>query len=346
MENIKLSDFLIEDSVVKTKLEKSETWIPNIAYKISSDMGEIEIALDDRYLEFLVMVGDNIELTQTIDKFEYIINAIITQIRIEPTRTMLLKVKDINKVENLRKDERYSVNYATTIQSFSEVDGVFGVVVNISVSGLAADTVNTGGGTVTVVNTTGNKRTGCNASSVFVHPDVLGTQIDLNVSTAVGHILEYILVNIRCGSCSGGFVLQAGTDILRQSVGIHGSTGVGDHDADVGTAGGFEFALFAVLVIAAGHTGGVVIDLGSVQIGFVAAVEGNKAADGILGELLCANDFVHGGIGVGEGNLQVSIGSICGSLQSRVVSSDSRQNSLFSSGDLYSSCQGFNGRLY
>jgi len=137
VENIKLTDFLLEDSIVKTKLQKSETWIPNIAYKIFPDANEIEIALDDRYLGSLVMVGDNIELTQTIDKFEYIINAVITQIRIEPTRTMLLKVKDINKVENLRKDERYSVNYATTIQSFSEVDGVFGVVVNISVSGLA-----------------------------------------------------------------------------------------------------------------------------------------------------------------------------------------------------------------
>jgi len=72
--NIKLSDFLVKDSIVKTKLEKSETWIPNIAYKIFSQSNELEIALDDRYLSDLVMVGDNIELTQTIDKYEYIIN--------------------------------------------------------------------------------------------------------------------------------------------------------------------------------------------------------------------------------------------------------------------------------
>ena len=78
VENLKLSDFLTEDSVVKTKLEKSEMWIPNVAYKIFADTNEIEIALDDRYLGSLVMVGDNIEVTQTIDKFEYIINAVLS----------------------------------------------------------------------------------------------------------------------------------------------------------------------------------------------------------------------------------------------------------------------------
>ena len=137
MENIKLSDFLERESLVKTKLGKSEEWIPNIANKIYIETNELEIVLDERYLSSLVMVGDDIQVTQTIDGYEYIIDAVITQIKIEPTRTMLLKVNNIKKIENLRKDERYSVNYATTIQSFSEEEGTFGVVVNISVSGLA-----------------------------------------------------------------------------------------------------------------------------------------------------------------------------------------------------------------
>ena len=133
----KISDFLVEESIVKTKLGKANDWIPNIIYKMFADEDEIEIALDERYLASLIMVGDDIQLTQTIEGFEYIIDCIITQIRIEPTRTILLKVESVKKIQNFRKDERYSVNYATTIQSFSEENGVFGVVVNISVSGLA-----------------------------------------------------------------------------------------------------------------------------------------------------------------------------------------------------------------
>ena len=134
---IKLADFLNNEDVIKTNLEKSNDWIQNIAYKVFSDDNEIEIAFDERYLNSLVMVGDKMKITKTLDGYEYIVEAIITQIRIEPTRTMLLRVEEIKKVQNLRKDERYSVNYAATIQSFSELDGVFGVVVNIRVSGLA-----------------------------------------------------------------------------------------------------------------------------------------------------------------------------------------------------------------
>lgn len=135
--DIKLKDFLHNDDIIKTNLEKSNDWIQNIAYKVFSDENELEIAFDDRYLNSLVMVGDNMKITKTLNGYEYIVDTIITQIRIEPTRTMLLRVNSIKKVQNLRKDERYSVNYATTIQSFSELEGVFGVVVNISVSGLA-----------------------------------------------------------------------------------------------------------------------------------------------------------------------------------------------------------------
>ena len=133
----KLLDFLVEESVIKTKLGKASEWIPNVAHKVYSEENEIEIALDERYLSSLVMVGDDMQVTQTIDGYEYILNCIITQISIEPKRIILLRVNDVKKIQKFRKYERYSVNYATTIQSFSEENGVFGVVVNISVSGLA-----------------------------------------------------------------------------------------------------------------------------------------------------------------------------------------------------------------
>lgn len=133
----KILDFLVKESIVKTKLDKSNEWIPNVVHRIFPEENELEIALDDRYLLSLIMVGDTMQITQTIEGFEYIIDCIITQIKIEPARTILLKAENIKKIQNFRKDERYSVNYATTIQSFSEENGVFGVVVNISISGLA-----------------------------------------------------------------------------------------------------------------------------------------------------------------------------------------------------------------
>lgn len=136
MDKILLSDFLEIDSIIKTSVKNGE-WISNIVSDISPDMQEIEIPFNEKYLGSLTMVGDDMQLTQTIDGYEYITDTIITQITIEPKKCMRLRVKDIKKVENRRRDERYSVNYAVTIQSITEYDGVFGVVVNISVSGLA-----------------------------------------------------------------------------------------------------------------------------------------------------------------------------------------------------------------
>jgi len=137
MDKIELKDFLELNSTIKTNLPKSTDYILNTVTGIFYENNEIEIRFDDRYLTALTMVGDELKVTQTLNGYEYVIDTTIIQIRIEPTKSMLLKVNSINRYTNLRKDERYSVNYAATIQSFSEEDGIFGVVVNISVSGLA-----------------------------------------------------------------------------------------------------------------------------------------------------------------------------------------------------------------
>ena len=52
----KLSDFLVEGSLVKTKLSKSNDWIPNVINRISVEKNELEIALDERYIASLIMV--------------------------------------------------------------------------------------------------------------------------------------------------------------------------------------------------------------------------------------------------------------------------------------------------
>jgi hypothetical protein len=137
MENIKISDFLSKGCMIKTQVSDGMEWITNVVYNLYEDTEEIEIGYDDGYLNNLVMLGDAIKITYTQEAFEYIVETWITGIRIEPVKIMTVKVVSIKKVNNFRKDERYSVNYAATVQSFDEIEGVFGVVINISISGLA-----------------------------------------------------------------------------------------------------------------------------------------------------------------------------------------------------------------
>ena len=94
-----LRSFLIEGSTVKTKLEKATEWIPNVAYKIGYERKEIEIALDERYISDLIMAGDKMRVTQTVNGYEYILDCIITQICIEPRRLIQLRVENITKTQ-------------------------------------------------------------------------------------------------------------------------------------------------------------------------------------------------------------------------------------------------------
>lgn len=136
MEIIEITDFLQKESAVKTQLQDSIEWIPNVVIDLHPETEEIDLLYDDRYGSNLILVGDAIKLNYIDDKIQYMVDAWITGIRIEPAKIMTLKVVSIKKMANLRKDERYSVNYGATISSFDSPEGTFGVVTNISISGL------------------------------------------------------------------------------------------------------------------------------------------------------------------------------------------------------------------
>ena len=136
MEEIKITDFLGQESALKTQLQDSIDWIPNVVVDLHQDSQEIDLIYDDRYNGNLVLVGDAVKLNYIEDTIQYMVEGWINGIRMEPAKIMTIKVVSIKKMANLRKAERYSVNYGATVSSFDSPDGVFGVVTNISISGL------------------------------------------------------------------------------------------------------------------------------------------------------------------------------------------------------------------
>jgi len=134
MEEIKINEILQRGYQIKTQVQDGRDWIVNSVVNIYEN--EIEIIFDDRYLNELILVGDTMKLTYKIDEWEYIIDAWITGIKIDPNKIIILKVTNIKKINNLRKDERYSVNYGALIYGENSDEGLFGVITNISVSGL------------------------------------------------------------------------------------------------------------------------------------------------------------------------------------------------------------------
>jgi len=136
MEEIRIEDIIRPGTTIKTQVQDSRDWIVNSVVNLYSNTDEIEIIYDDRYLNMLVLVGDAMKIAYREDEWEYIIEAWITGIKIEPNKIITLKTVSVKKIANLRKDERYSVNYGATIYGINSDNGMFGVITNISVSGL------------------------------------------------------------------------------------------------------------------------------------------------------------------------------------------------------------------
>jgi hypothetical protein len=136
MEEIDVSEFLSRGIALKTQMQDSIEWVPNVVLNLYPANKEIDLMFDERYKSMLVLVGDAVKLNYIDGNVQYFIETWITSIRVEPEKMMTLKVASVKKMNNLRKDERYSVNYAANIKSFETPSGIFGVVTNISLSGL------------------------------------------------------------------------------------------------------------------------------------------------------------------------------------------------------------------
>ena len=165
----------------------------------------------------------------------------------------------------------------------------------ISVGFLGIDAVNAGRSAVFGNHFTGDQGSGNQQFAVFVEPQMLGTEVDFNVGTAVGHRLA-AAGNIRCFPGLGDTLFHAGDHVLLQGIHIHIIAAIGNGQTDSVTAGGAERtggAFGAVGFAEGGHISiqGAVIDHRGQTVGS----DGNKR------ENVRFRNFV-GGIaeGVGE----------------------------------------------
>lgn len=143
MENITITDFLERGSQVKTQIGNSVFWIPNVVLSVEPDGEKVEIILDGRYDNFVVFEGDFIKLNYLKGNIQYFIETNVSNVKLGNLKSMILDVTSVKKIPNMRKYQRYSVNYGANIFSFEEPDGVFGVVTNISLGGLGFTTKST-----------------------------------------------------------------------------------------------------------------------------------------------------------------------------------------------------------
>ena len=143
MKEIKINDFLEKGSQIRTQIGNSVYWIPNLVLSLEDDGRKLEIIFDGRYDNFGIFEGNFIKLNYLRGNVQYFIETIVCNIKLGEEKSVVLEVLKVKKVPNERKDQRYSVNYGANVFSFQDPEGVFGVITNISLGGLALTTKST-----------------------------------------------------------------------------------------------------------------------------------------------------------------------------------------------------------
>ncbi len=138
MKSVKLQEFLSEGTVIKTKHCHSSSWVTNVVYAINEDYIEIDIGLEEDYIQNIIMIGDTIKCKYTSEDYEFNLVGWITRINAGFPQRITIKVHDVGKFENKRDSFRFDVYLCAIIKrNRSEEKGIFAVMTNISHTGAA-----------------------------------------------------------------------------------------------------------------------------------------------------------------------------------------------------------------
>jgi len=133
MEKFDLNNIISVGTLIRTKFDKTE-WISNVTYNISENCIQVELTQD--YSNKLIMVGDSVKCKFSTSQTEYVLDGIVDKIEIETSRILSIKILNINKFENTRRNNRYDAYIISKI-TVNREPAVFSVVTSLSTSGIS-----------------------------------------------------------------------------------------------------------------------------------------------------------------------------------------------------------------
>ncbi len=125
-------------SIIKTKLDTSPAWVTNIVYSISDDFIEIDIGLEQNYIENIIMIGDTVKCKYTSNEIELMIIGWVTKIHDSNPQRITIKIHQLNLFDNKRDYTRFDVYLSAVIRKDrDDKNRVFAILTNISKAGAA-----------------------------------------------------------------------------------------------------------------------------------------------------------------------------------------------------------------
>ena len=180
----------------------------------------------------------------------------------------------------------------------------------IPVGLLGVDAVDAGGSAVALGHGTGHQRGGNDPLAIIVHPQLLGAQIDLHIAATVG---LGALGAVGRGPAAGLLLGDTFVDVIGQRRLVDLLAVEGDGVADGAAAGGDKAALVVASCILRCHLGCIALNggLADADLQLIGDMDKASQGGGIDGHLAALAAL--GGVGIGQGNLQIGICLLQGS---------------------------------
>jgi len=133
MEKVDIKNIVSPGALIRTKFDKTE-WISNVVNTVSGSC--IQVDLSQNYVNKLVMVGDAVKCKVSTPQTEYVLDGIVDNITIEDSNILSIKIENISKFDNTRRNDRYDAYIISKI-TVNRDPAVFSVVTSLSTSGIS-----------------------------------------------------------------------------------------------------------------------------------------------------------------------------------------------------------------
>lgn len=126
---------LKEGSHVSTKLGNGLAWFRNIVFR--SDGKYIHLALIDRYLENVIVVGNHMTIKFFNEFFVYLFEGVIHTIQAGNPGYIIVQIDDAEEIINTRMSPRYDAYLSANLRAPWDNSYHFSVITDLSYGGMA-----------------------------------------------------------------------------------------------------------------------------------------------------------------------------------------------------------------
>lgn len=120
--------------IVRTKQQNSSEWVVTGVINVYGNFIEIEHV--EGYLKSVLMIGDILDCQKIDDKYIYIMTAEVYNVKFA-SRSVILKIKTIDIINNKREYKRYDVYLSGSFCKIDDIYENYCVVLNISLGGIS-----------------------------------------------------------------------------------------------------------------------------------------------------------------------------------------------------------------